>query len=169
MLSPFSLALPVLSSGQAPAAPSSQGKCVLRRLVDAAQHEHAGEIAIIGAAGVTKSNVAELVRDTGLREVHASTGRVARQGRMQYRPADPIFMGGEKRNVPHDPANVGTIGTEFALKEVQEERVREYVDILRGVSLKSGVPPTAAVPPGATTETEAADAVAPMSKKQRRH
>ena len=140
----------VLSSGQASSAPSPRGKRGLCNLVEAARHQHGGQISIIGAAGVTEGNVAELVRDTGLTEVHASTGRVARQGQMRYRPRDPIFMGGEKRNIADDPADrEGTIGTEFALKEVQAERVRQYVDILRDACRQSGAEPAEAeaVPP----------------------
>ena len=105
----------VLTSGCAPSA--YQGRAVLRQLVQIVAAEGL-RVRLIAAAGVTEQNVARLVAETGVTEVHAS-GRRTRPGRTCFRPVAPIFMGAEKRNVEGS--------TEFELREVCAQRVRAYV------------------------------------------
>ncbi len=56
----------ILTSGQA--AKATDGKAVLRRLVAQAE----GRISIMAGSGITPVNVADVVIETGVREVHAS-------------------------------------------------------------------------------------------------
>lgn len=56
----------ILTSGQAVRAPD--GKAMLRRLVEEAR----SHISIMAGSGVTPENVADIVVETGVREVHAS-------------------------------------------------------------------------------------------------
>lgn len=68
----------VLTSGQAPTA--LEGAELLRRLVEKAD----GRIDILAGAGVTAGNAAEIVRLTGVTQVHASAKGTVRSG-MRYR------------------------------------------------------------------------------------
>jgi len=61
----------ILSSGGALAA--IEGTTVLKRMVEAA----AGRLSIIAGAGINPANVAQVVRETGVREVHASASCAA--------------------------------------------------------------------------------------------
>lgn len=56
----------ILTSGQA--VKVSDGKVMLRRLVEQAQ----GWISIMAGGGITPANIADIVAETGVREVHAS-------------------------------------------------------------------------------------------------
>lgn len=75
----------VLTSGLAPTA--LQGADVLRRLVEVA----AGRIAILAGSGVNSGNVAQLVRLSGVSEVHASA-RKPRLSAMKFMRSD-VTMG----------------------------------------------------------------------------
>lgn len=75
----------VLTSGLAPTA--LQGADVLRRLVEVA----AGRIAILAGSGVNSGNVAQLVRLSGVSEVHASA-RKPRLSAMKFMRTD-VTMG----------------------------------------------------------------------------
>lgn len=110
----------VLTSGLAASAAEPEARRLLRRLVAKSQ----GRVQIMAGAGITAENVAEIVRDTGVREVHASAGRVSRESSMVYRPARPLHMGAEKKN---------TAESEFVIKVVSAERVRLYVDAISGL------------------------------------
>jgi copper homeostasis protein len=68
----------VLTSGQAATAP--EGAQTIARLV----RQAAGRITILPGGGITEDNVAELVRATGVTEVHL-TGAVTRQSDMTFR------------------------------------------------------------------------------------
>lgn len=74
----------VLTSGLAPTA--LQGADVLRRLVEVA----AGRIAILAGSGVNSGNVAQLVRLSGVSEVHASA-RKPRLSAMKFMRSDVIM------------------------------------------------------------------------------
>lgn len=76
----------VLTSGQAPTAP--EGQELLAELVQRA----AGRIEILAGGGVRPSNVAELVRATGVPAVHSSAAR-DEPSPMQRRPAVPMGAG----------------------------------------------------------------------------
>ncbi len=79
----------VLTSGQAPTAP--EGQALLAQLVERAD----GRIEILAGGGVRPSNVAELVRATGVPAVHSSAAR-DEPSPMQRRPA--ISMGGDAKS-----------------------------------------------------------------------
>ena len=64
----------ILTSGQASAAPL--GAELIREM----QKRAGGRIAIMAGAGVTPQNVGELVRKTGVSEVHGSASRIQRPG-----------------------------------------------------------------------------------------
>ncbi len=53
------------------------------------------QIVIAAGGGVCASNVAELIRTSGVREVH-TTARVSLPGPMLFRRHPAVFMGGEK-------------------------------------------------------------------------
>ncbi len=75
----------VLTSGQKPSAPA--GAALIADLVRAAQDE----IIILPGAGITPENAAQLVRQTGVREIHAHAS-VPVPSAMQY--VNPhVFMG----------------------------------------------------------------------------
>jgi copper homeostasis protein len=110
----------ILTSGLQPAASESTARSILKMLV----RKSAGRCKIMAGGGVTAANVADIVRETGVREVHASAGRLTLTSKMQYRPAQPIYMGAEKQNAPE---------SEFVTRVVSSERVQAYVDVLRGL------------------------------------
>jgi copper homeostasis protein len=110
----------ILTSGLQPSAADDLAKSTLKSLVE----RSAGTCQIMAGAGVTAENVAAIVRDTGVREIHASAGRITLASAMEYRPPQPIFMGAEKLNTPE---------TEFIAKFVSADRVRAYVDVLSGL------------------------------------
>lgn len=104
----------VLTSGQAPTA--EQGIPLLRTLVERA----AGRIGILAGGGIAADNVARIVRETGVREVHVSA-RSARPSRMAFR-RDGIPMG-----KPYAP-------DEYRRAETDPERIGEIVRRARGAS-----------------------------------
>lgn len=78
------------------------------------QMVHSGlKIQILAGAGVHEENVAELVKRTGVTEVHGSF-RETTASNMDFRPEACIYMGAEKMN---DRL------TEFSLKQVSASRV----------------------------------------------
>ncbi|TAE59690.1 MAG: copper homeostasis protein CutC [Bacteroidetes bacterium] len=74
----------VLTSGLAPDALS--GSAMIARL----QQQAAGRIAILAGAGILPENVAQLVRDTNIRECHASA-KISREGQMAYRRPGEVY------------------------------------------------------------------------------
>ena len=92
------------------------GAATLRRMVDAA-----GDALLIAAGGgLTEQNVADLVRATGVREVHGSL-RHAVPSAMRYRRDPPVYMGAEKLNRPE---------VEFEVRVTQREKVAAVVTAL---------------------------------------
>jgi copper homeostasis protein len=110
----------ILTSGLQASAAEDLAKSTLKRLVD----KSAGRCQIMAGAGITADNVADIIQETGVREVHASAGRITLASAMKYRPPQQIFMGAEKLN---------TQNTEFIAKFVSEDRVRAYVDVMSGL------------------------------------
>lgn len=116
----------VLTSGGAPTA--LEGVATLRRMVAAS----AGRLIVAAAGGVTESNASSLVLATGVAEVHG-TLRESADGGMAYRPALPIYMGGEKHN---------SAQAEFARCTARRSRVGAITEVLRsaaGSELRSAV------------------------------
>ncbi|SFB48409.1 copper homeostasis protein [Rhizobium sp. NFR07] len=85
----------ILTSGLAVKAPD--GVAVLRRLVEQAD----GRISIMAGSGITPANVIDIIRETGVREVHASCrlpvtssdealARFGFAARQEYRTSDDI-------------------------------------------------------------------------------
>lgn len=82
----------VLSSGAAPSAPEGAG--LLRRLLQRA----AGRITVMPGAGINAGNIAQLRRDTGANDFHASAKR-ARPSTMRFRAVPGLDMAeGEARS-----------------------------------------------------------------------
>lgn len=81
----------ILTSGAA--ATAAEGTETLRAMVKAA----GGRIVVMAGAGVNADNAGALVAAAGVTEVHASA-RTTLTSAMAYRPARPVYMGGEKVN-----------------------------------------------------------------------
>ena len=82
----------------------------------------AGDTLLIAAGGgLTEQNALELVRKTGVQEVHGSL-RHAVPGMMRYRRDPPIYMGAEKFNRPE---------VEYDVRVTQCERVAAVVSALQ--------------------------------------
>ena len=84
-------------------------------MVDAAAK--LGGPTIAAGGGVTEENVAALLRASGVDEVHGSCRELVRSA-MRHRPAQPVPMGGERRN---------TADSEFEWKQASERRVQGLV------------------------------------------
>merc|ERR1712129_525292 len=82
----------ILTSGGA--ADAISGAALIRRLVQKAEG-----LLIAAGGGVSEDNVARLVQETGVQEVHGSL-RASLPSAMVSRPAHPIYMGAEKINTP---------------------------------------------------------------------
>lgn len=102
----------VLTSGLA--ANALLGKARIRSACEQAR----GRIAVIAGAGVRAHNVAEIVRDTGVREVHLSASRFA-QSAMAYANKD-VAMG----TLPQVAENM--------LRETDADEVRGVVAAVKG-------------------------------------
>ncbi len=101
----------VLTSGQE--ADSVRGRVLLAAL----QRQAAGRIVVMAGGGITPENVQEVVRETGIAEVHLSARAVVRSA-MRYRNARPAM---------------GSPGAdEFSRKTTSERVVRALVRRLRG-------------------------------------
>jgi len=110
----------VLSSGGKQTA--VEGSETLKRLVDAAD----GTIGIMAAGGITESNVAQLLEQTGVREIHASLRSIV---------ASP--MRHQNRGV-----SLGTAqGREYERSVVDEEKVRSL--LLAASAVKGKIKSTA--------------------------
>lgn len=102
----------VLTSGQAAAAPD--GAAAIRATVQRA----AGRLTVIAGAGVTDGNVAELVRATGVREVHLSATAWTDSAMAFRRPGVPMATAARAH--------------EYALRHTDPDRVARVVAALRG-------------------------------------
>lgn len=99
----------LLTSGRAPRA--EQGMAMLRELV----HRSAGRISIMPAGGITESNAAYIIYQTGANEIHASA-RVKVPSQMQYR---------------REGISTGKAGTdEYLTRETNADLVRKIVKVI---------------------------------------
>lgn len=105
----------ILTSGGR--ATATDGADVICSMVRAA----AGRLVVMAGAGVSAANARELLRATGVRELHGSARAVVESG-MVYRPSPPVWMGGEKFN---------TDDSEFVRKVATVESVAEVVDAIK--------------------------------------
>lgn len=108
----------VLTSGMA--ATAAEGADAIRAAVRLA----AGRFRVMPGGGVRAHNAADLVRATGVRDLHASARGGWRDGGMRFRRPG-VFMGGERANTP---------GVEYRSKAADRVAVQ---DILRAA--RSGV------------------------------
>ena len=100
----------ILTSGLAPSA--MEGLPMLRRLVKMAGNQ----LSIMPGAGVTEYNAAQIIKETGAREIHASL-RSTVCSQMRYR---------------NEAVNMGAKGVdEFALQETDARRVSELLGRLQ--------------------------------------
>ncbi|MBM4002598.1 MAG: copper homeostasis protein CutC [Planctomycetes bacterium] len=108
----------LLSSGQQ--ATAIAGRECLRRLVDRA----AGRIKIMAGGGVRPEHVGDLVRETGVREVHVNGG-ATRRSPMRFR-RDGLCFGLE------------TIGDEYRTAGENSQRIRQCVAQLDSLAQPGG-------------------------------
>lgn len=85
----------VLTSGAEPSA--VQGRHNIRNLVNAA----AGAITIMAGAGVRANNVAQIIRETGVRDVHASLRRAVPSPMKHHRRKVHLGASGVEEEVRH--------------------------------------------------------------------
>ena len=90
-----------------------------------------GADVVIAAGGVSPENAAELVRATGVRQLHASARR-PRASPMLFRRRD-VFMGGEKKNVGD-----GAEPTEYTLRVAEAGTVLSIVAAAKGAAAEGG-------------------------------
>jgi len=101
----------ILTSGQAVSA--LEGAAIIKELA-----QRAGErIIIMAGAGVNEKSVGDVVRQTGVREVHGSL-RSRHESPMQYRN-------------PHCTMNGAKIPSDYELSVTDVERVRALVQVIR--------------------------------------
>ena len=81
-----------------------EGAEVIRRLIEKAK----GRIIIMPGSGVTPENAAELIRRTGLKELHG-TFRSRKTGQMQHRNTKLRFQDDEYELLATDPEKIKTI------------------------------------------------------------
>ena len=111
----------VLTSGGG--ADAMSGAAMLRRMV-----ETSGDALLIAAGGgLTERNAADLVRATGVREVHGSL-RHSVPSAMRYRRDPPVYMGAEKLNRPE---------VEFEVRVTQREKVAAVVSALEEAAARA--------------------------------
>jgi copper homeostasis protein len=101
----------VLTSGQRPSC--LLGLELIRELQELAR----GRIILMAGGGITPANVVQLVKETGIGEVHLSAGTSVPSG-MRFRNPD-CFMGAGSRDA------------EFTLRATDEQVVRDVVETLR--------------------------------------
>ena len=100
----------VLSSGAAPTA--REGIPMLASLVERARDR----IVVMAGGSVRDENVREIVRETGVREVHVRLTRLTRGGGPPLRPGVKV-----RKALPDDEA---------AWEETDEDRVRRFVEVV---------------------------------------
>ncbi|MEN6299582.1 MAG: copper homeostasis protein CutC [Anaerolineaceae bacterium] len=101
----------ILTSGQA--ASALEGAELIGELVQRAGQD----VIIMAGAGVNEQNVSEIIRTTGVKEVHGSL-RTSRESPMQYRN-------------PHCTMNNPQVASDYQLSMTDTERVRALVQNIR--------------------------------------